>query len=786
MHCTTEKPTRIFTNKNGITTKTAIDYMVTNLSKGMCNCDLIDLNLADHLAQRLIINCKLLNESNSNDDNSIKTKRNLCAENVYEFRYLLQKCNWVDTYNESSVDGAFDTFFNELNWCFNVACPMKNVIIKKRDNADTTRWVNQDIKNSSKQLKTFYWLKTNLNSAVINRQYLMAKQTHKQLIRNTKKAYYSKLIQNAFNKSKELWNIVNSKKGTAHRIKKVELVDENNVKLSNPVLVCTKFGKYFSMVAENNVILQLGTNNNSLYEHSINFYCKNSLFFTPVDKEELKRIINKIPNKNSSGIDGFSIKLIKSVLDEIIEPLVYIINLSFERGEFPSKLKTGLVSPILKKGDSTKMENYRPITVLSTFSKIIERVAYEKICNFLNKYNLINDNQHGFRVNRSTESAIVSFLQYIYDHLDRNEHVASLFFDFSRAFDSVDISIISKKLYDIGIRGVPLDWIVSYLSNRKIVIKLNGNVSPEFSVNLGVPQGSVLGPLIFLLIINDLPNYIKMGHSVLFADDTTIALSAQNPHELQGKLLATINKMTKWSDKNRLILNAGKTVHMNFHKRRPLDTSQFNMDFSASTKLLGLQIDNQLNWDAQIDHICKKLNKSYYLITQLKSCVDINNLLNVYYGLVYPVLSYNVLAWGQARETQRVFVLQKRIIRLIINLHPRNSCKPIFIKHNILTLPCIFIYKAIQYARKNINGLDCNSEKHHNYDTRNSDKLRLPAHNLTLFKKSPLYVCKNLYNKLPITIKNNVDDRKFNKTLKEYLVKYSFYTLNEYLTKQEL
>lgn len=203
--------------------------------------------------------------------------------------------------------------------------------------------------------------------------------------------------------------------------------------------------------------------------------------------------------------------------------------------------------------------------MINSVSKVLERIAYDQIVSFLDEYELLNPCQHGFRKYKSTETALCTYMQEVYSNVDENKYVVGLFFDLYKAFDSVDINILCQKLSCMGFRGLPLNWIHDYLSSRKIVVRINDTISTEDGpLHIGVPQGSVLGPLLFLILINDLPKVMTQGTTMLFADDTSVLVSATTPEELEEKIKTTVSEMSKWCVNNRLILNVDKTEFIFF------------------------------------------------------------------------------------------------------------------------------------------------------------------------------------------------------------------------------
>lgn len=235
-------------------------------------------------------------------------------------------------------------------------------------------------------------------------------------------------------------------------------------------------------------------------------------------------------------------------------------------GNSPSRIKISVIIPIYKKGDPLRIDNYRPIALLSVISKIMEKAVYARITKFLETQNLFAHNQHGFREGHSTESATLNFVQYINEKMEKREHIVGLFFDLSRAFDSLNFRFVTEKLSALGIHGSLQHWIYSFLNNRRIKVKIHDKISNEFKVDSGIPQGSVLGPLIFLLFINDLPDYILEGEIFAFADDTNIIISDFNISNLVNKINNVLSQFDNWCQKNRLIINYSKTVAIEFHK----------------------------------------------------------------------------------------------------------------------------------------------------------------------------------------------------------------------------
>ena len=271
---------------------------------------------------------------------------------------------------------------------------------------------------------------------------------------------------------------------------------------------------------------------------------------------------------NGGGVNKISTSLLKEVKSIIINPLIHTFNLCLSQGYFPSELKLGCITPIFKKGDKSSISNYRPVCSLSPFSKIFERIVYNRMVDFITKYNIFAETQYGFRKNKSTESALLDFTNYIHEGLTKNLNVGAVFMDLSKAFDVINHSIIETKLEHYGFRGIFLTFLMNFIKERKYFVSVNGLKSGINTVNIGVPQGSTLGPLLFLLYINDMKNCSKILKFIQFADDTTLLFSSKCIQHLTNKLGTEANKVFIWLAANKLIINLTKTHSMLFTNKR--------------------------------------------------------------------------------------------------------------------------------------------------------------------------------------------------------------------------
>ena len=287
----------------------------------------------------------------------------------------------------------------------------------------------------------------------------------------------------------------------------------------------------------------------------------NSFVFHETSEIEISNMIGKFKNK-STTINNIPIFIIKKISHLISPLLANLFNESIINGIFPSKLKSGRVIPLHKKGSTTSLTNYRPITTLSVFSKIFEKLVHSRMSSFIKRYNIINSNQFGFQKNKSTSDAILEFLENVYEPFNDNHYYLAIYLDFSKAFDTISHSILLDKLEHMGFRGPIHSWIKSFLSNRSKFVEVGGSVSGSLPISIGVPQGSTLGPLFFILYINDMKNTLSNMSILHFADDSTLHTNFPKGSNVSLVVNTELDEINKWLDANKLCLNIEKTKYM--------------------------------------------------------------------------------------------------------------------------------------------------------------------------------------------------------------------------------
>lgn len=760
---------------------TAIDYMCTSFNFFEKTCHVMNNILSDHTAQ--ILSFRI--EKDRHLDKKFVTTRLLSHNNFETFISYIRNESWQDVYNCNDVNKAFELFINSLKHYIDIAFPVRKINVNKPTKKP---WVTKGIRTSSEKLKDLYnvmKLTGNQNDKIIYNRY---KQIYRKVIQAAKCLYNERVYFKTDNKSKAVWNIINN----SIKNKNDTRIEINEIQSDNGLIVDIKdvtnhFNNFF-VDAPGSVNSDL-KNKDRIQECTFNH--RNieypTMFLTPVDEMLVFNIISSLKNSNSSGIDDISTNIIKSCKNYILEPLVYLINLSFVNGVFPEILKVAKVIPIYKKGDKDQAGNYRPIAILSTISKILEKAIYINISYFLDQHNILHCKQHGFRKGKSTTSAIYDFLDELYKNLDQNKKTIGIFMDLSKAFDLVDHSLLIKKINKYGLRGNVNRLLSSYLSGRKQLVEIQRVKSETREISCGVPQGSVLGPLLFLLFVNDLPSIDELNNLVMFADDNSYLCCGNSIEEVINKARVMLNKFVTWFNSNMLVLNKNKTVFINFTPRTKAMNKSYliqndgkSIEQVTDTKFLGIFVDNDLSWEAHINNLCTKLSSVCFALYRLSQVSTVNVMLSYYYAGMYSRIRYGILFWGCSHHIPRIFRFQKKAVRTIAGVSKYTTCRNIFKELNLLTVPCIYILEVLLFVKQNVDKFVTNN-KYHDYDTRKGADLCVPNHNLSIYENNPTYLGIKLFNKLPDNIKilNNI--RKFKNSVKHFLITNCFYSINEYL-----
>ena len=502
----------------------------------------------------------------------------------------------------------------------------------------------------------------------------------------------------------------------------------------------------------------------------------NTFMIKPTTPTEIEDMIAKLDKSKSVGPNSIPNKLIQSIRKSISIPLSNMFNSTFINGTYPEFLKISIVIPIYKKDSKLIVSNYRPISLLSNINKILEKLLFNRLYSFLESNNCIYNLQFGFRQKHSTNHALLSMSQQMWDTIDKGNIAVGVFVDFQKAFDTVNHKILLRKLEHYGIRGIANKWFATYLSKRKQYVSINGTFSETKTIEHGVPQGSVLGPLLFLVYINDLHTCIKHSTTRHFADDTNllhiIDLSKPRNRNLTRKLNSDLKSLNHWLLANKISLNSTKTEIIFFrNKRTPIPNTIIKLNgvklkSSHDIKYVGITFDEHLTFHTHIKLLNAKLKRANNLLAISRHYLSKPLLIQIYFGQFYSHLSYGCQLWGQFEQNiAQTITLQKKAIRLLSFAHFQAHSEPIFKELQLLKLTDMIEMTNILFTHSTLNNkapaifndyfkLKTSEHQHETINRLNSTlsipkgSIELPQTRTNSGKKSIKYVCSSSWNKI--------------------------------------
>ena len=639
-----DKPTRITH-----ATATLIDNIYTNY-EGIYQSGILYSHISDHLPVFLLFG-KNLHKKQSKTMTTI-TYRKITETSLKKMKEQLD-IDWNQEMDELNTDEAFQLLCNKITQAVNNNCPQKTLKINAKYIIKEP-WMTAGLINSSRKLEKLYKNCHNLDREHPNyKKYIKYRNLFNKTKRTAKIKFYHDRIIEARTDSAKTWKILNILIGKINNKNEVTSFFNINGTLTNDkYLISNGFCDFFSNVGPN--LAAKIPDSNMFFTDFLNDHHPGSIFLAPTDPEEVFKILCNLHPKKSSGVDGINNDLLKKLSPVIKIPLSIAINKSLETGIVPDSLKIAKIVPIFKAKDKQLLTNYRPISLLPNISKILEKVVHKRIYKFLTSRNLLYKSQYGFRNNHSTNQAIAEFLSCVLKGFDEKKYTLALFLDLSKAFDTIDHNILLQKLNFYGIRGTAQKWIENYLSGRMQYVEYSGVKSQSNKMTCGVPQGSVLGPLLFIIYMNDLHYALTYSSGVLFADDTTIHYTHDSITDLYNAMNSDLNQVTQWFRANKLSLNLSKTHYILFssiYMEEPAHSQIIRIDGHEiepvdQTVFLGLEIDKNLLWDAHTKKISAKLSSSLYLLRQASNCLPKEVLKTLYYSLVFSKLQYGIMHWG--------------------------------------------------------------------------------------------------------------------------------------------
>ena len=528
--------------------------------------------------------------------------------------------------------------------------------------------------------------------------YKVARNKTNKMVEKAKSRHFQHTINNNSNDPKQLWKGVNLIRGKGSKTTNITSLEVEEETVTGDKNIAEVLNSFFVNVGPS-LSKELPESQNN-YADYLQYSTQNSFTFDEVSENDTLKLLCSLKESKSTGPDKINARLVKDSAEVICPTLTKIFNSSLQQGIFPEDLKNATISPIYKNGDKSDCSNYRPISVLSNVAKILEKIVYNQLISYINENNILTNSQFGFRKSHSTTTSLLKSTNKWLLNIDKGLINGVLFLDPRKAFDTVDHKILIDKLKLYGITGNTLNWFISYLDKRYQTCKVNNVRSSRKLIECGVPQGSNLGPFLFLLYVNDLPNCIDQTEPSMFADDTNISTSAGSVEKLETQLNIDLDKIYRWLVANRLTLNVSKTEYMiigSRHNLRKIDKDPVIKIGSETvkrvhtSKSLGVIIDDKLKWEDQIDSISKKVSRGIGAIKLIKPYVPKKCLSQVYNALVQPYFDYCSLVWQNCKlELQsKLQKLQNKAARIITGDNWEIRSKDVLNKLNWLPHYCL-------------------------------------------------------------------------------------------------
>ena len=705
----------------------------------------------------------------------------------------LDEINWENLLLYKGTDIAYTLFHDKVHSIMDDVAPLKTISIRPNKILQQP-WMTPGLQKC--QQKQYLLYKQSLghnNNEGLSIKYRNYRNKLKEIIRRTKEKFYKDKCCEYRQNTAKLWKMINR---ITHKVldktSTIEYLKINNIDYYDSKAISEEFAKHFSSVGKTYAQkIPNSTKDIKIYLKLIQENAK-TMYMTPTTKHEIENLINGLENKTSSGYDHISNNMLKKLKKSLLTPLEIIFNASISEGVFPHLMKKADVIPLYKSKARYDVNNYRPISLLSTLSKILEKIIYTRTYTFLNSTGQFYQSQYGFRKGHSCETAIAELVGTIVKNQEEKKYTLGVFIDLSKAFDTLNHKLLLSKLSKYGIRGHSLKWFQSYLSSRSMRMKCSTDKgTTEYSsyhdLDYGTLQGSCLGPLLFLIFINDLHLTTTFSQSILFADDTTIFHSHSNLDTLKEEIQYDLVCIMDWFRANQLTLNLDKTISilfgLNNKKTEELDLEigGYILKTSEFVKFLGVWLDQALNWKKHVSTLLIKLKQNTNLLRLGNKFLDKSSKKQVYYAHIYSHLKYGILLWGNMIDNTTKEKLQKQInacFNLITHLPPTPQ--------NFQTEKMLRVTDLIKIENQRLgyrlhkgilptkleslmwtDSKDKTLKKTHSYNTRQCNLTRLPRAQSKKFHSSFQFNSILAYSSIPLEIRNSNTLNSFTKKLKK-------------------
>ena len=752
--------------RNGVSSDTCIDLIFTN-SDNIEEVKVLDLNISDHLA--VFATRKKRAVPSQKVDFVGRSYRNYVKE---DFQRKLLDYNWDQFYNLRDPNLCWDIMENKIRMELNEVCPQKRYRVKEVVEQWVTNEILEEIKDKDGLLRRAKrtrdegdWARAKLARNRVGRlvenaraDYLREQQVEQG---HDPKKFWKKVSEIVPKKKAKSGNIVMQEEGSDKEVRAEDLPNYIN--------------SFFSGIGP-----KLAKSMNEQWR----FYEKRRESECPpfaTDYEQVLGLCKNINTAKSSGFSDIAAKILKDAFTVLVPQLVFLFNLSFASCVFPDRWKVATIIPLFKGGDRFQVGNYRPVSLLPLPGKIIEKVVHNKMSKYLEEHKILTDLQGGFRRGHSTVATIADLTDEIFDGINKGNFTASVFIDLRKAFDTVNHTILSSKLEMYGIRDTNRDWCTNYLTGRKQKTSVNNKLSDERIIECGVPQGSVLGPLFFIMYVNDVQHALGNIGIRLYADDTVLFMTGSSKNEVERNIQYNLNMFLGWCCSNKLSINPSKTKLVVFGTRQAvkknksmhLEINGAKIQAVSTYKYLGVVLDSTLSHKPHIAYVTKMILHKLTMLTAVRKYLTKDVALRIFKSMVLPYFDYADVVYHTANsgDLEKLQHLQNRCLKVCLGLHRRYETKEVHRLAGCTTLESRreTHVRNFMYQRK---------DRGHLVDVR---EIRTRAHDAPLFqidhplretfKRSVKYAGAITWNNLPTGVRNIEGFDRFKnfqkKTLKE-------------------
>lgn len=777
-------PTRIVMKANKVSTSSCIDLIFTNVQELCSKAVSVAVGCSDHNLIALTKKTKI-----PKSGARILLSRSYKRFNQDLFINEVQSVQWTEVCQEKDVNKALNIFMDIINKIIDKYAPLRKRSVKTKN----APWLDDELKCLMLQRDKAKEVGQKLGSDYNKKFYCKLRNRVSKLNHIKKREYYKQKIRSAAGDSKKIWKTLNeimSRKSNNYQ----GCVENEGQFITKPLEIANYFNTFFNDKV-NNLRSSMYGNNVQLACSPISKIMKNKLCsfnFRSVDQTTVEEMLLSIPDDKPCGADQLDGKLLKMVARQLSQPICHIYNRCLIGSIYPNLWKESKIIPLLKKGKTDFLgSNCRPISILPILSKLLEKIIFKQILQYFSINGLLANAQHAYRPGHSTSTALIHMTDEWLACLDNKKLVGAVLIDFTAAFDVIDHDILMAKLKCYGFSLTALNWMGSYLSNRKQRVFYNGSFSDAKNTYCGVPQGSCLGPLLFSIFINDLPYVVNNANIVMYADDSTMFSAAHSSAELKKNLSDELLTISKWVQINKLILNIEKTKCIIFSQKynisRAADLNLFidgtPVEQVTDVTLLGVILDNTLSWSKHIDHIVSSMGKGIAVARKCSAFISSLVLKDVVQSIVLSHLEYCPIIWSSASEKhlKKLQIVQNRAARLVLHYQFQASVADmhrklswLLVKDKLHLRVLVYFYKVIKYHTPCFF-----FEKlvyvgfRHDHKTRQVSKsqLFLPCPQSNLLKKTVFYRGSAAWNVVPINIRKSNSTHVFKRNCVNMLLK---------------